>query len=448
MPKQQMSLAFDISWTQVETMWRDPGSWVGTNYPDVGLFEEVARVAERGLFDMIFFGDGTGVPNTWKDDIEDAVRWGVAWPRLDMSPWVTAMSRVTAHVGFGLTYSTSFMHPFYTARLLNSLDHITNGRIAFNVITSQRRSDFQNYGHDELIEHGTRYDRMEEFIDVCRALWDSVQPGAFLWDRATGQVADPALVKAINHRGRFFEVKGPLNVIPSPQGRPVLIQAGGSPRGTQAAAHVADHVFGLTKPIPQMVQQRDELDAALRGKGRDPAGVGIVWSIRLFVGETKADAQRMKDRLIADVPEEAVGVWLSHNSGYDFSRLPARFTLGEVQADILRAQGSPVSILGILLKQRGADHEMTREEFFRHGLSAATGHSTTLAGTAAEVADQLEAMFEATGERGGFMISLSQAAPRQVMLNIVDLLVPELQRRGRYRTRYTGRTLRENLAGL
>jgi alkanesulfonate monooxygenase SsuD/methylene tetrahydromethanopterin reductase-like flavin-dependent oxidoreductase (luciferase family) len=208
-----------------------PGSWVGRHYPDVGLFEHIARIAERGLFDMIFFGDGSGIPNTWEGGIDAAVRRGVAWPRLDMSPWITAMSRVTSHVSFGLTYASTFMHPFYFARLLNSLDHITNGRIAFNVISSQRRSDYENHGYDELIDHGERYDRMEEFIAVCRALWSSVDPDAFVWDRLNGLVADPAKVRPINHTGRFFKVKGPLSVVPSPQGHPVLIQAGGSKRG-------------------------------------------------------------------------------------------------------------------------------------------------------------------------------------------------------------------------
>ena len=135
--KPQMHLAIDVSWTQVETTWREPGARVGRHYPDVGLFEDIARVAERGLLDLIFFGDSTGIPNTWKNSIDDAVRYGVAWPRLDMSPWITAMSRVTKHVGFGLTYATTFMHPFYVARLLNSLDHITDGRIA---LTSSRRN--------------------------------------------------------------------------------------------------------------------------------------------------------------------------------------------------------------------------------------------------------------------------------------------------------------------
>jgi FMN-dependent oxidoreductase (nitrilotriacetate monooxygenase family) len=445
MPK-QMHLAFDVSWTQLETFWRLPGSWVGKGYPDIGLFEEVARTAERGLLDLIFFGDGTGIPNTWKDDIEDAVTWGVAWPRLDMSPWIAAMSRVTSHVGFGLTYSSTFMHPFYTARLLNSLDHLTNGRMAFNVITSQRRSDYQNYGYDELVEHGTRYERMEEFIDVCKALWGSVAPDAFVWDRKTGHVADPAKVKAIHHEGRFFKVRGPLSVVPSPQGRPVIVQAGGSPRGTKAAAHVADHIFAATKPIPFMAKQRAEIDAELRAKGRDPEEVGIVWSTKMIVGETEAEAKALKEMLITAMPDEAVGVWLSHNSGFDMSKLPSRFTLREVQEQIIAGNGSPVGFVGLLAQEHGLDMELTREEFFHHGLRAATGYDNTRAGTAGQIADRMEEVFEATGERGGFMISVSQGAPRPVMHNIVDYLVPELQRRGRFRRSYSGRTLRENLS--
>ena len=442
----QIHLALDLSWTQVETQWRIPGSWVGPHYPDVGLFEDVARLAERGGLDMIFFGDGTGIPDTWQDGIEDAVTYGVAWPRLDMSPWITAMSRVTSHLGFGLTYASTFMHPFYTARLLNSLDHITNGRMAFNVVTSQRRSDFRNYGYDELVEHNSRYERLEEFIDVCRALWRSVEPDAFMWNRETGEVANPAKVRAIHHEGRFFKVKGPLNVIPSPQVEPVILQAGGSPRGTKAAAHVADHVFGLTKTIPQMAKQRADLDAAVKADGRDPDQIGIIWSIRAIVGETEAEAKALKESLIAGVPREAVGVWLSHNTGYDMSQLPAYFSLAELQRRIVEANASPVGFVGLLAQKHGLETEISRDEFFGQALDAATGYQTAIAGTAGQVADLMEEMFEGTGRRGGFMISLSQAAPRQMLLNLIDQLVPELRRRGRYRTAYEGRTLRENLA--
>ena len=439
-------LAFDLSWTQVETQWRNPESWVGRNHPDVGMFEEMARLGERGGLDMIFFGDGTGIPDTWEGGIDDAVRHGVAWPRFDMSPWIIAMSRVTSHLGFGLTYASTFMHPFYTARLLNSMDHVTNGRMAFNVITSQRRSDFANYGYDELVEHNSRYDRLEEFIDVCRALWDSVDADAFVWDKKTGQVADPAKVRPIHHDGKFFKVKGPLNVVPSPQKHPVILQAGGSPRGTRAAAHVADHVFGLTKSLPLMAQQRADLDAALVAEGRDPAQVGIMWSTRVVVAETEAEAQALKEGLIADVPLEAVGVWLSHNTGFDMATLPGRFSLTELQERIVAANASPVGFVHLLAKEIGEHTEISREEFLAHGLRAATGYSNTVAGTAAQVADRMQEQFAGTGERGGFMISISQGSPRAVPQNIVAQLVPELQRRGVYRTSYEGRTLKENLA--
>ncbi|MFN0300335.1 MAG: NtaA/DmoA family FMN-dependent monooxygenase [Burkholderiales bacterium] len=444
--KKRIQLAIDISWTHVESHWRLPGSWVDQHHPNIGMFEEAARTAERGGLDLIFLGDSTGIPDTWQGSIDDAVRYGVAWPRFDMSPWITAMSRVTSHIGYGLTYSSTFMHPFFTARLLNSMDHITNGRMAFNVVTSQRRADYGNYGYDALPDHNERYDRLEEFIDVCRALWTSVDPDAFVWDRTTGMVADPAKVRPINHKGRFFKVKGPLSVIPSPQVSPIVLQAGGSPRGTKAAAHVADHVFGLTKPLPLMAKQREELDIALVAEGKDPEQVGILWSIRIIVGETEAEAIALRESLMEGVPIEAAGVWLSHNSGYDMSQLPPRFSLRELQERIVAANASPVGFVGLLLKKYGENAEITREEFFRHGLRAATGYSLTVAGTAAQVADQMEEMFEATGSRGGFMISVSQGSPRAIMLNIIDHLVPELQRRGRYRSAYTGRTLRENLA--
>ncbi len=444
--KPQMHLAIDVSWTQVETIWRDPGARVGRHYPDVGLFEDIARVAERGLLDLIFFGDSTGIPNTWKNSIDDAVTYGVAWPRLDMSPWIAAMSRVTSHVGFGLTYATTFMHPFYVARLLNSLDHLTNGRIAFNVITSQRKADAQNYGFDELMEHGQRYDRMDEFMDVCRALWASIDPDAFEWNRETGRVANPAKVRPINHVGRFFKVKGPLSVPPSPQGYPVLIQAGGSPRGTRAAARFVDHIFGARKPLPAMAKQREEVDAALRAEGRDPQKVGIIWSTQIMVAETEREAKRMKERLIDGVPREAVGAWLSHNTGFDMSTLPPRFSLRELNERIVAANASPVGFVGMLAEEHGQDGEITLEEFFEHGLRTATSYGTTVAGTATQIADYLEEKFEGSGSRGGFMIRHSQAEQIDALHNIADLLIPELQRRGVFRKAYTGRTLRENLA--
>jgi FMN-dependent oxidoreductase (nitrilotriacetate monooxygenase family) len=425
--------------------WRMPGSaWQDHTYPDVVTFEEIARIAERGCFDLLFSGDGTGVPCTWQDSRDDAVRLGISWPRQDMSPIMTAMSRVTRHIGFGVTYSTTFMHPYYLARHLNSLDHVTGGRVAFNVITSTRKSDFENYGFDELMDHTARYDRMEEFIDVCRKLWDSVEPDAMLWDRATGQVGDPAKVHMVDHQGRFFKVRGPLNTPPSPQGRPVLVQAGGSPRGIKAAAHVVDVAFGADMALDLQVRQRAALDRELLALGRDPAKVGIVWQQPVVVAETEAEAKAQRERLLTAIPREGAGVYLSHNSGYDFATLPDRFTLGELHERIVASNASPVGFVHEMALRIGRDTPISRDDFFEHGLRVATGYETTIAGNAAQIADRLEEVFEATGSRGGFMLGHTVSMPAD-LIRLVDLLVPELQRRGRFRREYTGRTLRENL---
>jgi FMN-dependent oxidoreductase (nitrilotriacetate monooxygenase family) len=439
-----MHLAFDLSMTHLDGRWRSNGSWVNSTYPDPAVFEDIARIAERGCFDMLFFGDGTGIPNTWKASEEDAVRWGIGWPRQDMSPYIALMSRATKHIGFGLTYASTFMHPYYVARLLNSLDHVTGGRIAFNVITSTRRADAANYGFDELMEHGARYDRMEEFIDVCKALWHSIEPDAFSWDRASGQVADPAKVAAIHHEGRFFKVRGPLSVVPSPQIEPVLIQAGGSPRGIEASAHFAEHVFAAGPPLAQKIKHRAALDAALVKKGRDPSKVGMLFSTPLIVCETTAEALAHKEKLLTMIPPDGVGAYLSHNIGWDFSKLPARFKPAEINAQIAATGASPVGLLHQLVLQFGEDLEMTPDDFYEHGLRSATGYDRTIAGDAKTIADHLETEFEGAGSRGGFMVSHPQATPRDI-LNVVDFLVPELQGRGRLRTSYEGATLRENL---
>ena len=440
-----MHLGFDFSYCHMGGRWRMPGAWPGRRFPDVGMYEDVARLAERGCLDMMFSGDGTGVPDSWRGSRDAAVEWGVNWPRQDLNPIVVAMSRVTKHIGYGLTYSSTFMHPYYTARLMNSLDHVTGGRIAMNLVTSTRPADAANFGFDELMEHSSRYDRMEEFVDVCRTLWDSAEPDTMLWDVATGRVGDPSKLHDVEHVGRFFKVKGPLNTPPSPQGRPVLIQAGGSARGIRASAYVADHVFGADMALPLQVAQRAALDEALVALGRDPEAVGILWQTPIVVAETEREAQAQRDRLLTAIPAEAVGAYLSYNAGYDFSTLPARFTLRDLHAQVVAANASPAGFVRDLMVQLGADTEITRDEFLDHGVRNATGWDTTIAGTAAQMAERLEEVFEATGSRGGFMLGHIVSLPDDLEA-IVDLLVPELQRRGRFRTEYRTSTLRETLA--
>ena len=443
MPR-KMHLGYDLSWTHLEGRWRAAGSWSHAVFPDIRLYKEMALLAERGLLDFIFFGDGSGIPSTWEGTRDAAVKWAVGWPRHDMSPYIAIMSEITKNIGFGLTYSSTFMHPFYVARLLNSLDHVTNGRIAFNVIASSRAADAANYGFRELMEHSKRYDRMEEFMDVCKALWNSVEPDAFIWDRETGIAADPTKVHAIDHEGEYFSVAGPLSCVPSPQIEPVIVQAGASPRGIKASAHFVDHVFAASPGLAKQVTHRKALDKALIAEGRDPSEVGVIWDVVLIVEEDSAEAMRRKNQLLSAIPTEAFGAFISHQCGYDLSQLPASFTLNEINEVIVKRNASPVEFMNNT-HHLDPDKEMTRNEFYEELRSHSVAHDHAVAGSAEEVADYMEEVFVETGECGGFMIAHPPKSPRD-LLNIVDFLVPELQRRGRFRTEYTGKTLRDNLA--
>jgi alkanesulfonate monooxygenase SsuD/methylene tetrahydromethanopterin reductase-like flavin-dependent oxidoreductase (luciferase family) len=225
---------------------------------------------------------------------------------------------------------------------------------------------------------------------------------------------------------------------------PVLLQAGGSPRGILACAYVADMAFGGDMPLDLQIAQRKALDEAVVALGRDPQTMGIVWQQPCVVAETEREAVAQRERLLSAIPAEGVGVYLSHNAGYDFSTLPERFTLGELHREITASQASPVGFVRELVTRLGAQAELTRKEFFDYGRLFATSYERTIAGTASQVADRLEEVFEATGSRGGFMLGHVVSMPGDLAA-IVELLVPELQRRGRFRREYKGRTLRENL---
>ncbi|MCS5713378.1 NtaA/DmoA family FMN-dependent monooxygenase [Herbiconiux sp. CPCC 205716] len=441
-----MHTAFDLSFAHTEGRWARPGSWIGAGFPDVQVYQEIARTAERAGVDLLFFGDGSGIPDTWRGSMDAALEWGIQWPRHDMSPVVTSMAAVTEHIGFGLTYSSTFLHPFTVARLLNSLDHVTAGRIAFNVVASARSADAANYGFDERMDHDERYDRMSEFMTVCRELWASVPASAIIADRVTGRFADPAQISAIDHVGRYFRVKGPLASVPSPQGSPVLVQAGNSPKGIATSASFVELVFGFGASVAGQQRHRAALDAALTSEGRDPASVGILWATQAIVGRSALEAASRRDEVAAFWNEEAVGAFLSHNVGFDFSTLPASFTLDELVDEVKRVQGAQGGFVGALVAELGAETTLTRTELFEHGWRHATGLDHTLCGTAASIADQLEENFAATGGHGGYMFSSPLAAPSGAA-DLAELLVPELRRRGALAPRYPGATLRENLRG-
>jgi len=232
--------------------------------------------------------------------------------------------------------------------------------------------------------------------------------------------------------------------VPSPQGAPVLLQAGGSQRGIEASARFADLIFAAGHNLQRVKTHRAKLDAALLAEGRDPSRVGIVWDIQVVVGQTDEEARARKEQLYGLLPREAVGASLSANSGYDFSTLPEKFVLGEIHEQIIARNASPMGFVGGLVAEHGVDYEMSKDEFFEIGWKQVSGFDHTIAGSAESVADELEEVFEASDERGGFMIAHPQVTPRD-LVDVVGLLIPELRRRGRFREKYEGTTLRDVL---
>ena len=287
-------LAADLSHYHTDYLWMLPGSWRGYSYysgPE--FYEDIARTAARGVMDMLFFGDSGGTPEDYGGNHHTAGRYGTKWPRHDMMPMIPCMSRGAEGVGFGITMSTTYHHPFHIARVFNGLDHVTKGRIAWNAVTSRSKNEAANYGYKKMIEHDERYDRAQEHLGICLKLWDSIEPDAIVLDRERRIFGDPSKVHLINHEGEHYSVRGPLPALPSPQRRPIIIQAGQSGPGMDLAAHYADMQFSTRRTLPSMKEHRARLDQKLASFGRKPEDCGILWSVRIQVADSEEQARAM-----------------------------------------------------------------------------------------------------------------------------------------------------------
>jgi FMN-dependent oxidoreductase (nitrilotriacetate monooxygenase family) len=432
-------LAADISFLHTDYLWRMPGSWVG--YPYYGtseFYEDLARIAERGVMDMLFFGDTGGTSEDYGGSHEAVVQYGAKWPRHDMTPMIPLMAKAASGVGFALTLSTTYHHPFHCARLFNALDHVTRGRIAWNAVTSAYKNEAANYGFDEMMDHDERYVRADEFLDVAFKLWNSIEPDALVLDREKGVYADPKKVHRIDHRGRYFNVRGPLPALPSPQRRPVVIQAGLSGPGMNLAATYAELQFSTRRTPPSMQQHRKALDAALAAVGRKPRDIGILWSIRIQVADSDADAQEKERRYLEAIPPDAGLVEMSAQYGVDFSTAKAGMRLVDF-ADEVRAQKGNLGSFEELLKT--TDPNQSLQEFGRRFL---VDRILVATGTPKKIADTLEKLHFETGANGGFILGRGYSAMDNIR-EFVEYVVPELQRRGLAKKKYAGLTLRENL---
>ena len=438
---QSIHLAADISFLHTDYLWRLPGSWVGyPYYSSSEFYEDLARIAERGVMDMLFFGDTGGTPEDYGGDFRAVVEHGAKWPRHDMTPMIPLMARAAAGVGFAWTLSTTYHHPFHCARLFNALDHVTKGRVAWNAVTSAYKNEAANYGYDEMMEHDERYVRAQEFLSVACQLWDSIEPDAVILDREKGVFMDPSKVHRIDHRGKYFNVRGPLPALPSPQRRPVIIQAGLSGPGLQLCADFAELQFSTRRTLPSMQSHHTALDAALARAGRKPRDIGILWSIRVEVADSDAEYAERERRYLEAVPPDAGLIEMSAQYNVDFSKARPGMRLADF-ADEVAGQKGNLGSFDELLKT--VDPKQTVQEFGRRFLLERVLAAT---GTPKTIVDKLEELHFATGANGGFILARGFSASDNLK-NFVEFVVPELQRRGLSKKKYAGPTLRDNLNG-
>lgn len=409
-----------------EAAWRHPRT-DPARLLEVGHYQELGRIAERGTFDSVFLADGVQI---WGD-----VRHTAA-ARFEPITLLTAIAAVTDHIGLIATASTGFSEPYNLARWFSSLDHISGGRAGWNIVTSAGDRAAQNFNRDRNTEHAERYQRAAEFVDVTTALWDSWEDDALLVDPATGEFADPAMVHEIGHRGRFFQVRGPLNQTRSPQGHPLLVQAGSSEDGKDFAAAHAEAVFTAQQTLADAQSFYRDLKARVVRAGRDRDSLKVLPGVVPVLGSTTEEAQRLSDELDAlIVPERAVRQ-LSEMIGVDLAGhpldepLPALPPVSDINGAKSRFE---------LVRDLAARDRLTLRQLLAR-LGGGRGHQV-VAGTPDRIADHLEHWFTHDAADG---FNIMPPLLPSGLEEFVDHVVPELRRRGLFRTEYTGRTLREH----
>jgi long-chain alkane monooxygenase len=414
-------------------MWRHPKDKVGWNFARPPYWQHMARTMERGLFDAMFIADELAPYNTYSDSSDETVRWAVQCPTHEPSTIVPIIAASTSHLGIGVTLSTAFEHPYSMSRRLSSLDHLSGGRVAWNIVSSYSKSEWEAYGEETTSRPG-RYERLEEYMDVCHKLWGSWEPDAVIADKSSGIYADPRKVHEINHRGEYYRCRARHFCEPSPQGHPVLWQAGSSDRGRDFAAKHAEAIFAVHPNVERMRQYADDLKNRTIGKfGRAPGSVKLIFGIQPIVGQSRAEALEKQEAINSLVPRDGALALISGHFGLDFSQYNAEEIIQNTE--IFGIQGMYESI--VHSKGGGAVTVADAAQLYGQQFSM-----PQLVGTAADIVDQMENFLD-EGGADGFML-LATYTPG-CFEEFVDLVVPELQRRGRYREQYAGFTLRENL---
>jgi FMN-dependent oxidoreductase (nitrilotriacetate monooxygenase family) len=386
------------------------------------------RIAERGKFDLFFVSDSVA------PDLRDHPSYTT---RLEPTTLIAALSTSTTHIGLGATVSTSFSEPYTVARTFAALQHMSGGRVAWNVVTSSSEKAALNYSREKHTEHDLRYEIANEFVDVVRGLWDTWEEGAVVADRASGVYVDPTKVHTLDHKGRFFQVRGPLNVERSPYGHPHIIQAGGSVPGQELSARTAHIVFSVTDGDPDAAKTAyDGLKARVVKHGRAPDDVRLLPGVMPIVGRTETEAKAQLDMLQGWLSETNALALVSNRVGHDISKYP----LDGPIPDLPVATNKSATFSRTLLTRARREGMSLRDLY--NVTAAARGHWVVY-GTPQRIADILEDWFRSC-RADGFIVM--PAYFPGAFDDFVDLVVPELQRRGIFRKEYSGATLRDHLA--
>ncbi|NVP56900.1 LLM class flavin-dependent oxidoreductase [Mycoplana rhizolycopersici] len=403
--------------------WRVPGAM--DSFQDIEMVRQIAAEAERGLFDLIFMGDNLNA---------DPAAHPSYTARLEPLTLLSAVAGATKHIGLGATVSTTYSDPFTVARLFASLDHISGGRAAWNAVTTANPAAAANFGtlHPD---HSKRYEIAEEFLTVVRGLWDCWADDAIVADRETGIYIDPAKVRPLDHEGKHFKVKGPLNIGRSPQGQPVVLQAGGSGPGQELAAKSADVVFSVTQDLDEARAFYRSVKDRLAKYGRSEDSMVVLPGVMPIVGRTEREAHDKLAELQGFISETNALSLLSDRFGVDMSAYDLD---GPVPADLVPSDNYH-AFAKVMLDKAKRENMRLRDVY--NLMAAARGH-WVLCGTPEYVAGTLETWF-ATGAADGFNIMPSHFPSG--LTDFVDLVVPILQERGLYRTEYEGKTLRDRM---
>lgn len=415
--------------------WNEPWTGaIGRDWRKPDLVVDMARALERACFDYLLIEDSSYVGESYGSSRDIYLRAALSVPRQDPSVVATILTQATSRLGIVPTFSTFAYPPYLLARLMASLDQVSAGRAGWNMVTGSSDMAARNFGLPGLPEHDLRYDMADEYMQVVNALWGSWEPGAILADAETGAFADPARVHTIDFEGRYFKSRGPLNSGPPVQSRPVIAQAGGSPRGRQFASLHADTIVAAVKGVDGMRAYRDDLRARAVAQGRDPDGIKLLFLVAPILGETEEEAQAQKRRR-AEWAVRRIDERLAHFSkitSIDFAALDLDKPVGE-----LTTNGHQQSLAEFLKR---AGKRTLRETMSDYD---STVQSVELVGTPDAVAAQMGEVMAAVGG-DGFLFSLPNVSRRSVA-EVADGLVPALQRRGLVRTQYEHATFRDNL---